>query len=102
MLDLVTPRGVAMLSMILVILAALIDIYQIVASKRLADRIWAIDTFGIVAICFICTYSVLTGQFLYLDIAIGVALVSFLATVAYARYLHLRGRTAAAEGADDV
>ncbi len=102
MWDLLSPRGLALLSMVLILLAALIDVFQIIFAKRLADRIWALDTFGIVAICVICGYSVYTENFLYLDIAIGVALVSFLATVAYARYVYLRGRSSTSGEPEDA
>ena len=46
----------------------------------------------ILAVAFVAAIAVGTGQSVLLDIAFVVALVSFLGTVAFARYLERRGR----------
>jgi len=54
---------------------------------NLGDRIMALDTLTMLAVGLIGALTVRTGLALYLDIAIAIALVGFLSTVALARYL---------------
>ena len=65
-------------------------IYRIITGPTLADRIVALDTMALLGLGFIGTVTVLTGAYAYLDVAIGLALVGFLATVALARYVYFR------------
>ena len=51
------------------------------------DRILGLDTISILAVGVVGVFAVRTGLSLYVDIALGVALVSFVSTVAFARYL---------------
>jgi multicomponent Na+:H+ antiporter subunit F len=63
-----------------------------VRGPTLADRILGLDTLTVLAIGLIGTFALRTGLYLYADIAIALALVGFLSTVAFARYLLSRGR----------
>jgi multicomponent Na+:H+ antiporter subunit F len=67
-------------------------IVRIIIGPTLADRILGLDTITILAVGIIGVFAVRTGLALYADIAIAVALVGFLSTVAFARYLLSRGR----------
>ena len=49
-------------------------------------------------IVFVGTIAIRTGQFLYLDIAIALALLGFLATIAFARYVLSRGASPSGDG----
>jgi multicomponent Na+:H+ antiporter subunit F len=53
----------------------------------LPDRVVAIDLIGVLIVCVIVTVAATTGRHAYLDVAIVIALVSFVGTVAYARYI---------------
>ena len=57
---------------------------------RIADRVIALDLMVIIGIGAIAVYSVLTNQPTFLDIAMVVALIGFLSTVAFAYYLEKR------------
>lgn len=87
MIEIVTTVCLALLG-----LAMLGAIYRIVRGPTLADRILGLDTITILAVGIIGLFAVRTGLHLYADIAIAVALVGFLATVALARYLLSRRR----------
>lgn len=52
-----------------------------------ADRIVALDLLTIIAVCAAGVLAVLFGAALFLDVAVVVSLVAFVATVAFARYL---------------
>jgi multicomponent Na+:H+ antiporter subunit F len=73
-------------------LAVLATVIRIIRGPTLADRILGLDTITVLAIGLIGTFALRTGLHLYVDIAVGVALVGFLSTVAFARYLLSRRR----------
>lgn len=77
---------------ILLGLAMIGAIVRIIIGPTLADRILGLDTISVLAVGIIAVFAVRTGLTLYADIAIGVALVGFLSTAAFARYLLSRGR----------
>lgn len=65
-------------------------IIRLVRGPTLADRIVALDLIGFITIGFMCTYTLLTNQTSFLDIALILALVAFLGTVAFARLIMSR------------
>lgn len=67
-------------------------IARIILGPTVADRILGLDTITVLAIGLIGVFAVRTGLYLYADIALALALVGFLATAAFARYLLSRGR----------
>ena len=77
----------------LLCLSFLITIYRIVKGPTLPDRILGLDMLVAIAIGFIAVIGIKTGYTLYVDIAIALGLVGFLATVAFARFVLSRGKT---------
>jgi multicomponent Na+:H+ antiporter subunit F len=73
-------------------LAMIGAIVRIIIGPTLADRILGLDTITVLSVGIIGLFAVRTGLALYADIAIAVALVGFLSTAAFARYLLSRGR----------
>lgn len=53
-----------------------------------ADRVVALDMLALLGIGLIGVFSISTGEYAFLDVAIALALVGFLATVAFARYIY--------------
>jgi len=84
------------LSLALLSLALLLTVIRIWRGPTLADRILALDTMTTVGMGMICAFALRTGYALYVDIAIALGLVGFLATVAFARYVMRRGAAEAA------
>ena len=74
-------------------LTFLITVIKVIHGPTLPDRILALDMLVAVAIGFIAIIGIDTGYTLYVDIAIALGLVGFLATVAFARFILARGRT---------
>ncbi len=78
------------------VILLLLSIALISAFTRLArgpylpDRVVALDLISIVAMGFIVTYAVRFNQPTFLDVAIILAIISFLGTVAFAYYLERR------------
>jgi multicomponent Na+:H+ antiporter subunit F len=56
-----------------------------------ADRVLALDMIGLLSVSFIAVVAIASGQAVLLDAAIALALVSFLGTVAFSRFIERRG-----------
>jgi len=78
------------------VLAALLASVRLLAGPTHADRIVALDIFLAAAIALAVAASLNTGRTVFLDVAIGLALVGFVATIGWARLLQ-RASDAAAE-----
>ncbi|MEJ8473915.1 cation:proton antiporter [Roseibium algae] len=85
-LDVCVHISLAVLTVSLVLI-----VYRTVKGPTLPDRIVALDMLVAVGIGFIAAIGVLTDYYLYIDIAITLGLVGFLATVAFARFVLNRG-----------
>jgi multicomponent Na+:H+ antiporter subunit F len=75
-------------------------LWRLVIGPTLPDRVVALDMMTILMVAFTALYAIASGEDAFLDIAIALALVAFLATVALARYAERRMRqeSARAEG----
>ncbi|RFC62669.1 sodium:proton antiporter [Fulvimarina endophytica] len=74
-------------------LAFLLVIIRIVRGPTLPDRVVGLDVLTSASIAFIALVGIETGYTLYVDVAIALGLVGFLATVAFARFILTRGQT---------
>lgn len=75
------------IALIMHALALLLSTVRIIIGPTLADRVLALDLMTVVAMGFVGTAAIRTGLMLYLDIAIALALLGFVATIALARYI---------------
>jgi multicomponent Na+:H+ antiporter subunit F len=73
-------------------LALLASFIRLVRGPTLADRILALDTLTVLAVGVIGVFAARTGFSLYVDIAVALALIGFVSTLALARYLLSRDR----------
>jgi multicomponent Na+:H+ antiporter subunit F len=71
----------------IMILAMFLAFVRLVRGPSLPARVVALDMMGSLAVGIIAVYSVATRQPIFLDVAIGLALVGFLGTVAFASYI---------------
>lgn len=76
-----------LIALVLLGLALLIASVRVIIGPTLGDRVLALDLLTVVAMGFVGTIAIRTGLYLYLDIAIALALLGFLATIALARYI---------------
>jgi multicomponent Na+:H+ antiporter subunit F len=67
--------------------AFLMTVYRVLIGPTLPDRVIALDMLVGIAIGFIAVIAIRTSFNLYVDIAIALGLVGFLATVAFARFI---------------
>jgi multicomponent Na+:H+ antiporter subunit F len=87
------------LAMIVLAIAFLATVWRVVRGPTLPDRVVALDMLVGIVIGFIALIAIRTGFTLYVDIAIALGLVGFLATVAFARFIMPRMRVSEAKGA---
>ncbi|PSQ88202.1 MAG: pesticidal protein Cry22Aa [Bacteroidetes bacterium QS_8_64_10] len=64
--------------------------WRVVRGPSLPDRVVAIDLASYVTMGFLGAYAVLADQPAYLDAALVLGLLSFLGTIAFARYIEQR------------
>ena len=76
----------------LVGLALGLTFVRLVRGPTLPDRVVALDLMGVLSVGMIAAYAVATNEPGLLDPASVLALVGFVGTVAFARYLERRGR----------
>lgn len=87
------------IALFLMCAALFLTTYRVVKGPTLPDRIVALDMLVAIAIGFIAVLAIKTGFNLYIDIAIALGLVGFLATVAFARFVLRQGMEADEAGA---
>lgn len=71
----------------LLLLAAFLCLYRLWKGPTAPDRTVAIDILGTLVVGFCALYALDTGQSFYLNVAIAWALLSFIGTIALAKYL---------------
>ena len=73
-------------------LATILVFIRFLRGPGIADRVVSLDLLVTIGIGAIAIYSILTGMATFLDIAMVVALIGFLTTVAFSYYLEKRNR----------
>jgi len=71
-------------------IAMFLALWRIIRGPTLADRVVALDLMATLAVGFITVYAVMAEQTMFLDIAIVLALIAFLGTVAFAYFIEKR------------
>lgn len=85
----ILAAGLAVVLALALVLAG----WRMVRGPSFADRFIALDMLTAVAVGFAAVTVVLTGRSAFLDIALGIALINFVATAAFAVFLERkRGR----------
>ena len=82
MLEMVTVVSLGMLA-----LALFLALLRLAKGPSLPDRVMALDLMGTIVVGMIAVYCVAIGDAGFLDAAIVLALIGFLGTVAFAKYI---------------
>lgn len=85
MLDVVLP-----IALTIVIIAMILNVYRLLVGPSVPDRILSLDTLYINSIAFLIIFSLYLKNILYFEIALLIAVMGFVGTVALSKYL-LRG-----------
>jgi multisubunit Na+/H+ antiporter MnhF subunit len=80
--------GAALVLTTFCLIAALLSaLYRLLVGPSLADRVVALDMVSMVMVVFLVVFKLVSGINAYIYVAIALALVAFLATVAFAHYI---------------
>ncbi|NJO21641.1 MAG: cation:proton antiporter [Sphingomonadales bacterium] len=75
---------------VLLLLAMVLAFIRLARGPSLPDRVVALDLLTVLAVAFCALFAIASGEPAFLDVAIALALVAFLATVAFARFAERR------------
>lgn len=67
--------------------ALLLALYRVLRGPSMPDRVVALELISFVVVNGTLTYAILTDEAAFIDVAIVIALIAFLSTVAFARFL---------------
>lgn len=80
--------GIALIVTVLFIIAALLAAtWRLLVGPTLADRVVALDMVTVLLVVFLVVFKLVSGVSAYIYVAITLALIAFLATVAFAHYI---------------
>ena len=80
--------GVALaITMACLVLALLAAAWRLLVGPELTDRVIALDMVSMILVVFLVVFKLVSGDNAYIYVAIALALVAFLATVAFANYI---------------
>jgi multicomponent Na+:H+ antiporter subunit F len=71
-------------------ISILLAFFRLVRGPSLPDRVVALDLIAVLTVAVICIYAIGTNQRVFLDVAIVLALITFLGTIAFAQYVERR------------
>ncbi|MEM6822206.1 MAG: monovalent cation/H+ antiporter complex subunit F [Verrucomicrobiota bacterium] len=75
----------------LVIISMILSAWRLFKGPSVCDRIVALDLIAAQVMCLSGLFVLETGNRVFLDVALAIAVVAFLSTVAFARHLEKRG-----------
>ena len=73
--------------LIAITVSLVMTVIRLLRGPTLPDRVVSLDLVAYQAVAFMLIYAVLTGQPAFLDVSLVLALVAFLGTAAFARYI---------------
>ena len=85
--ELTLIKGAVLFAFFILIISLFLAFFRLVRGPVLPDRIVALDLIVSLAIGLIAGYTILAEQSVFLNTAVVLALIAFLGTVAFARYL---------------
>ncbi len=67
--------------------SVILVLIRLIRGPSLSDRVVALDLLAAISVAYIGLYAVSAQSFVFLDAAIAVALIMFLGTISFARFL---------------
>ncbi|HLW57025.1 MAG TPA: monovalent cation/H+ antiporter complex subunit F [Bacteriovoracaceae bacterium] len=81
------------ITLILLICSYFLLLIRLIKGPTTADRVVAIDLIAVTSVAFLLLISLKSNEPIYIDIAIALAFVGFLATLACSRFILLASRS---------
>ncbi len=83
----VMPAAVLVIALMMLSTALVLAVYRLIRGPSTPDRVVALDLISTLTVGTIAVYGITTGQPVFIDVAIVLALISFLGTVGFAYYV---------------
>ena len=84
------PETLVYLALVMVSISFSISFYRVFFGPSLPDRVVAVDLIGVTAVALAALGATISREPAFLDAAVVIALLGFLGTIAYARYVERR------------
>ena len=84
-------QAAILLTALMLTAAIILAFVRLVRGPSVPDRVVALDLIAVLVVAIVATYTIATDQSVLFDAAIVLALVAFLGTVAFARYVERSG-----------
>jgi multicomponent Na+:H+ antiporter subunit F len=81
------PNAFSLVALTVLAISAVLAFLRLAKGPSLPDRVIAIDLIGVLLVCLLVVMAGSTAEQAFLDVAMVIALISFVGTVAYARYI---------------
>lgn len=81
------PSWTFQIAYAILILGVLSSFIRLIKGPSLPDRIVALDLIAAIVMCFAAVHAADTGQTHYLDAALAIAVIAFIGTIAFARFI---------------
>lgn len=72
----------------IICLGMVIVMLRLIKGPQIVDRVIALDLLITIGVGFIAVFSIITDNYNFLDVAMILALIAFLSTVAFSYYLY--------------
>ena len=82
--------GAAALCLGFLVIGMIVALVRLVRGPSLPDRVVGLDMLVVLMVAFAATFAIAVDEAAFVDMAIALALVGFLGTVAFARYAERR------------
>ena len=89
--DMTLINGAVLFTYFILFAALVLALIRLALGPTLPDRVVGLDLIATIIIGIIAGYTILTEEKVFLNPAVVLALISFLGTVAFAKYLEKRG-----------
>jgi multicomponent Na+:H+ antiporter subunit F len=86
------PEVAALVLLLVVALAMVLALVRLIVGPSLPDRVVALDLIATAAMVMVALASMAWGVSVLLDVAVATAVITFVGTVAFARFLEAGGR----------
>lgn len=86
------PEMLLHAALLMITSALFIALIRVVRGPTLVDRVVGVDLIGVSSVCLMILAATASNEPAFLDAAVVIALLGFLGTVAYARYVERKGR----------
>ncbi|MFC1464464.1 MAG: monovalent cation/H+ antiporter complex subunit F [Candidatus Brachytrichaceae bacterium NZ_4S206] len=64
-----------------------IAVWRVLRGDNAVDRLLSVELVSVLALCMLILITLITGQNIYMDVALALAALGFISTLALARYL---------------